>query len=185
VYSQLSKFENDNSKFLLLIFEEFLKIDTYPNPLSDQLSEGGNSFIDDILDKMESSSKGVLYAQLLKMCTLKPEIHQWILRTDVIKKLSENLSHSDPQIAIDSLEILEQVLVSEDHQEIISKYVSCNYDAVMEVLHSFKSKQLKLIKSAEIAGIQPTFINFTPTWVGIKEGLFYLKYFDWRLIFLK
>ena len=150
VYSNLSIFEGELASLLVHIFEECMKFEATPNPLAENLHGGGNKFIDDILDKISSSSKGDLYAQLMKIWTFQPETHLWQLRSEVINKLAENISNSDPKIALNWIEILENMLTSESHQDIISKFAGENYEAVMRVIKSFNSNEVLLLLSLTI-----------------------------------
>ena len=100
VYSNLSIFEGEFAKLLVHIFEEYMKLEVSPNPLAESLHGEGNKFIDDILDKISSSSKGNMYAQVMKICTFQPEIHLCQLRSEVINKLTDNISNPDSKIAL-------------------------------------------------------------------------------------
>jgi hypothetical protein len=75
-YTNLNEFDNENSKFLIEIFEQCMKTEVDPNPLSEQLAKVGNEFINDLLTKLENDANGTNSVQVMKICTLQVEIHQ-------------------------------------------------------------------------------------------------------------
>jgi hypothetical protein len=57
-------------------------------------------------------------------------------------KLADNINSSDAHIAMNSIDVLESILISDSHQDIISKYVGNNYEVLMEVLRTLIGKPI-------------------------------------------
>lgn len=55
-------------------------------------------------------------------------------------KLADNANSSDAHVAMNSIDVLETILISDSHQDIISKYVGKNYELVVEVLRTLIGK---------------------------------------------
>lgn len=84
-YTSLNEFDNENSKYLIEILDECMKLEVEPNLISEQLAIRGKQFVDDLISKLENDINGTYYVQIIKICTLQTEIHQWILRDEVLK----------------------------------------------------------------------------------------------------
>lgn len=140
VYSNLDKFEPDQSKALVIVFDELLKLDVDPHPLSEKLSTHGNDFTNDLVSNLETETSESNYAALWKAVTYQPELHSCMLRKEICKKLADNMTSSDAHVAMNSSDVLEHILVSDTHQDIISRYVGEDYEAIMEVLRTLIGK---------------------------------------------
>lgn len=76
IYTSLNEFDYENSKYLIEIFDECMKLEVEPNLVSEQLALRGKEFIDELITKLENDVNGTYYAQIIKICTLQTEIHQ-------------------------------------------------------------------------------------------------------------
>ena len=118
-----------------------MKIEAEPHPLSKKLSEDGMDYTDEMVSRLYTSSIGTLYGHFVKICTFQPEIHECLLRTEIIDKLAENITHNEPPIATYTIEILQMIFVSDTHQDVISKFVGEHYEETIELIKAYASKQ--------------------------------------------
>lgn len=140
VYTNLKVFENDTSKTLVAIFDHLMNLETDPNPLAAGLCEHGTEFTDRLLDNLTNETNDSIYKHLLRLWTVHSDLHKYLLRGEVFKKLCDNIENSDAHVSMNSSEILESIFISEDHQEIISEYAGENYEEIMEVLRHLIGK---------------------------------------------
>mmetsp|Transcript_7868 Transcript_7868/g.7441 ORF Transcript_7868/g.7441 Transcript_7868/m.7441 type:complete len:184 (+) Transcript_7868:154-705(+) len=135
IYSNLSVFAKETISLLLLILNEFMGLEADPNPLSMALAPMGDDFIDEILAKPT-------YKKLLGIFARQPETNQCLLRQEVLQKLAEGVTSEGEAW----MEILEQVFISEQHQDVISRYIGDNYADVMGLFKGILKHESKGIQ---------------------------------------
>ncbi|CAI2363758.1 unnamed protein product [Moneuplotes crassus] len=166
IYSNLSVFAKETISLLLLILNEFMGLEADPNPLSMSLAPMGDDFIDEILAKPT-------YKKLLGIFARQPETNQCLLRQEVLQKLAEGVTSEGEAW----MEILEQVFISEQHQDVISRYIGDNYADVMGLFkgilkHESKGIQVRgLILLSELLNRCGSVKDFTEKYLEDRENL--------------
>ena len=134
IYTSTKLFPIELTKTIIGIFEEMLKIESDPNPLAVELEIWGNDFVDELINQIETDSSGDNIIKILKILMIQSNTHHCFLRKEPLKKLATYIYGSDAHIAMNASEILEKAMISESHQEIVSKYIGEHYEETMEIL---------------------------------------------------
>ena len=141
IYCSTKLFPVELTKTIIHILEEMLKIESDPNPLAVELEICGNDLVDELINQLETDTTGETITKILKILMIQRNTHQCFLRKEPLKKLITYIYGSDANVAKSSCEILQGVLISENHQEIISKFIGEYYEETMEVLLSLISNE--------------------------------------------
>lgn len=140
VYTKLNHFDNENIKSLVIIFDKIMQVENEPNDFAANFEDW---FVTKLVDLLDGDNNGNSYFCILKACTYQREVHKNFLKKEILKKLTSNIINSDAPISVNSSNLLEMVLVSDLHQDIISRFVGENYDIIIEVLKTLISKLSK------------------------------------------
>ena len=76
--------------------------------------------------------------------TLQPETHQLLLTIEILEKLITNIESADAHVSKNSNEMLEAILVSDTHQDVVSTFVGENYEEVVQILFKLVNHELPI-----------------------------------------
>jgi hypothetical protein len=85
IITNVHLFEKNDIKAIVTIFDEFIKLEADPNPLSAALSSIEIDLASDLLERLEGETTESNYSQIIKICTIQPELHRCFLRKEVLK----------------------------------------------------------------------------------------------------